>query len=269
MNFEDIHGVVCDMDGVLWRGDSPLPGLTDFFALMHEADIPFMLATNNSSKSPAQYIDKFKRLGVHTVQQHNIVNSGLATVHFLQQEYPRGADVHVLGGAGLHDVVREAGFPLVDEGAEVVVVGMDFELTYEKARRATLQIRAGGRFIGTNPDTSFPSPEGLIPGTGSLLAMLTAATDVQPEVIGKPHAPMFAFALAQTGTAPEHTLMIGDRISTDIAGGAGMGMKTALVFSGVSEPTDLIDSDVQPDVAYEDLAALLKAWNYQGGKRRR
>lgn len=269
MKFEDIRGVICDMDGVLWRGSEPLPGMADFFQLMQDAAMPYMLASNNSSRSPAQYVQKINGMGVDSVREENIVNSGLATANFLTREYPIGADVHVVGGDGLRQVITDAGFPLVDDGAEVVVVGLEFNITYEHLRRAALQIRAGARFIGTNPDPSFPSPEGLIPGTGSILAALETATDQKAEVIGKPYAPMFEYALDRLGTDPAHTLMIGDRISTDIAGAVALGMKTAMVFTGVNTPDDLVQSDVQPDVAYEDMPALLKAWNYQGGKRRR
>lgn len=269
MNFNEIQAVIADMDGVLWRGDEPLPGMDRFFAFLHEAQLPFMLATNNSSKTRADYVAKLGRLGVTTVTEANIVTSGTATVDFLLREYPIGADVHVLGGAGLRQMLTEAGFPLVERGAEVVVVGLDFDLTYDKLKRAVLNIRAGARFIATNPDPTFPSPEGLIPGNGALVAAVQAATDTPPEVMGKPYPPMFQTALAATGTAPAHTLMIGDRLNTDIQGAAALGMPTALLLSGVTTPDDLATSAVQPTVAYEGIADVVRAWGYQGGKRRR
>ena len=224
------------MDGVLWRGGTPLKGLDAFFQLLQDAELPYMLATNNSSRSPAQYVEKLRGMGIASVGADNIVNSGLATAHFLLNEYPIGADVHVLGGDGLREVIADAGFPLVEKDADVVVVGLDFHLTYANVTRAVLEIRNGARFIGTNPDATYPTEEGLAPGAGSLLAMVETATDVTPEVIGKPHAPMFAYALEQMGTEPGQTLMIGDRLSTDIAGGEQAGMKTALLFTGVTTP---------------------------------
>jgi 4-nitrophenyl phosphatase len=269
LEFENIRGIVADMDGVLWRGTQPLAGLKPFFDMLYDMDAPFMLATNNSSKSPAQYVEKLRGMGIETVAEENIVNSGLATANFLLKEYPIGADVHVLGGVGLFDVVREAGFSIVEKNADVVVAGLDFDVTYDKVARAALEINAGARFIGTNADPSYPSQEGNLPGAGSLLAMLQTATGVSPEVVGKPHAPMFAYALDKMGTQPEETLMIGDRLTTDIEGGINVGMKTALVFTGVTTPDMLVESDIQPDVAYESLEALVKAWNYTGGKRRR
>ena len=269
MKFDEIHGVIADMDGVLWRGDQPIKGMQDFFALLADAALPFMLATNNSSKTPSDYIEKLAKMGVTTVTEANIVTSGTATVDFLLREYPIGADVHVLGGAGLHALIAEAGFAIVDNSAEVVVVGLDETLTYDKLKRATLNIRAGARFIATNPDITFPSPEGLAPGNGSIVAALQVATDATPEFIGKPHPPMFKTALATLGTDPASTLMIGDRINTDIQGAQAAGLQTILLLSGVTTTDDMTISDIQPVAAYESIADVVKAWNYTGGKRRR
>jgi 4-nitrophenyl phosphatase len=147
-----------------------------------------------------------------------------------------------------------------DARAEVVVVGIDFGLSYESLKRAALHIRAGAAFIGTNADKSFPSPEGLIPGAGSLLALLHTATDVPPTVIGKPALPMFEAALRVTGTPAAQTLMIGDRLDTDISGARAADMPTALLLSGVTTPEALASSEVWADVAFESLEALLRAW---------
>lgn len=269
MKFDQIAGIIADMDGVLWRGPDGLPGLHELFALLDESELPFMLATNNSSKSPTDYVTKLNGLGVTTVREENIVSSGVATAVYLQQEYPIGADVHVLGGAGLFRLVEDAGFNIVDDRAEVVIVGLDFDLTYQKIKHAALLIRAGARFIATNPDRTFPSPEGLIPGAGSMIAMLEAATDVQAEYVGKPYLPMYTIALKRMGTDPAQTLMIGDRLDTDILGAQRVGMRTTLVMSGVTTPETLIDSDIQPDEAYDDLLAVVKSWQYAGGKRKR
>jgi 4-nitrophenyl phosphatase len=269
VNFNDIQAVVCDMDGVLWRGDTPLDGMHDFFNFLHDNALPFMLATNNSGRSPAMYVEKIKRLGVDSVRAENIVTSGNATAAFLQGIYPPGTKVHVMGGPGLHDVIREAGFTLVDKGAEAAVIGLWPEMTYDHMRRAALAIRAGARFVATNPDPTFPTPEGLAPGTGSLVAAVQTATDVVPDVIGKPYAPMFDYVLERLGVPAENTLMIGDRLSTDILGGVNAGMKTALVFTGVNTPDDLVESDVQPTAAFDSIKALVTAWRYEGGKRRR
>lgn len=269
MKYNDVEAVVMDMDGVLWRGNDPLPGLEEIFQWLGEAEIPFALATNNSSKTPADYVAKLESLGVPDVPEMTIITSGVATAAYLQSRYAVGTRIHVVGMDGLRRILENAGFDISDSMAEdasdpveAVVTGIDFELTYPKLREATLWIRSGADFIGTNPDRTFPSPAGLVPGTGSLLAALEAATDVSPTVIGKPGAPMFETALQIVGTSPEKTLMIGDRLNTDIQGAQNVGMKTALVFTGVTTPEDLTkpDNTVWPDVAYEGMPELLKAW---------
>jgi 4-nitrophenyl phosphatase len=235
MKFADIDAIIMDMDGVLWTGDVALPGLVAFFELLKARGIAFALATNNSGKSPATYVQKLEKMGVFGVQDVQIITSGTATASYLQTRYAPGTPVHILGGDGLRQVMSEAGFTLVDADAKAVVVGLDPQLTYEKLKRAALLIRAGAEFIATNQDVTIPVPEGLAPGAGSLVAALRASTDTEPLVtIGKPGAPMFEAALRTLGTSAERTLMIGDRLNTDIEGAARLGLKTALVLTGVS-----------------------------------
>lgn len=259
MDFSQIKAVISDMDGVLWRSDTPLPGLHDFFAWVRQHDLPFALATNNSSKLPQQYVEKLAKMGVDDVQPHQIVTSGTATASYLQTRYAPGTRIHVVGMDGLRQMIRDAGFMVADDDVQAVVAGIDFDLTYDTARRATHLIRGGADYIGTNGDLTFPTPEGLVPGAGSLLAMLTAATDVQPVVIGKPERAMFEAALRTLGTPPEATLMIGDRLNTDIQGAVALGLKTAIVLTGVNSRDDIEASDIKPDAVYDDLAALVQA----------
>jgi len=261
MNFAEIAAVIMDMDGVLWRGDEALPGMVDFFAMLRARGIPFGLATNNSSKAPADYVKKLERMGVFGVSEEQIVTSGTATASHLQAHYPPGTLIHVLGGEGLRKNLTEAGFTLSDNGAKVVTVGLDPQLTYEKLKRAALLIRAGADFIASNEDLTIPTPEGLAPGAGSIVAALRASTECEPFVIGKPHAPLFEASLRVLKTLPEHTLMIGDRLNTDIAGALKIGLKTALVLTGVSTREDIIATGVQPDGVYTDLVDLMANWN--------
>jgi len=260
MTLSNISAVVSDMDGVLWRGDVPLPGLVEFFELLRERNIPFMLATNNSSKAPTDYVAKLAKMGVANIAEGQIITSGTATAGYLRMTYPLHTVIHVLGGDGLRRVVGDAGFNLSDSEAQVVVVGIDPQLSYDKLKRAALLIRAGADFVGTNPDTSIPTPEGLAPGAGSILAALVAATERKPTIIGKPGRPMFEVALAALATAAETTLMIGDRLNTDIIGAAQVGMKTALVLTGVAEPGDVDDATVQPDFVFAGLPELVASW---------
>jgi 4-nitrophenyl phosphatase len=261
MNFSDIEAIVMDMDGVLWTGDVALPGLVPFFDLLRATNIPFALATNNSGKSPATYVQKLAKMGVLDVREDQIITSGTATASYLQTRYAPGTPVHVLGGDGLREIMSEAGFQVVDQDARAVVVGLDPQLTYEKLKRAALLIRAGAEFIATNQDRTIPVPEGLAPGAGSLVAALCASTDQEPLVtIGKPGAPMFEAAVRLLGTAPERTLMIGDRLNTDIEGAARVGLKTALVLTGVSTRAEAESSAHPPDGIYENLVALMDSF---------
>jgi 4-nitrophenyl phosphatase len=263
MNFKQINAVVMDMDGVLWLGDQPLPGMQELFEWLQESNTPYALATNNAGKTQADYVAKLARMGVHNVSESHIVTSATATAAYLQERYPAGTPVFVVGMQGLQTVLDESGFDITSDGQpEVVVVGVDFTLTYEKLRMATLYIRNGAAFVGTNPDKTFPSPDGLVPGAGSIIAAIEAATDQTPTVIGKPERHMFDAALKTLGSSPDQTLMIGDRLGTDIVGAKRVGMKTALLFTGVSTPEDLsaADNDVWSDVAYEGLPELIKAW---------
>ncbi|MDE2952414.1 MAG: HAD-IIA family hydrolase [Chloroflexota bacterium] len=256
---KQIRAIISDMDGVLWRGLQPLPGLREFFACMFDKNMGFVLATNNSSKTRMDYVDKLATLGVNGVQPAHIVTSATATASFLRTKHPPGTRIFVLGGAGLKQILTKAGFMLVEDDAELVVCGIDTDLTYQKARKATLLIRGGAGFIGTNPDSSFPAPEGLVPGAGSILALIEAASGQPPIIIGKPERGMFEAALGQLDADPKETLMIGDRIGTDIQGARALGIKTALVMTGVEDETSLAASPTKPDFVFEGLPDLIQA----------
>lgn len=260
MQLSTITGVVMDMDGVLWRGDEKLPGVGAFLDFLRGRGLPFVLASNNSSKTPRDYVAKLSGMGVNSVGEDQIVTSGTVTVDYLIRHYPAGAAVHIVGGDGLRTLVGDAGFTLSDEKARVVVVGIDTRLTYDKLKRAFRLIRAGADFIGTNGDLTIPVTDGFAPGAGSILAALTAATSQQPLVMGKPNKPMFEAALRILGSQPENALMIGDRLDTDIQGAQKAGLRAALVLTGVTSPDGLAASDIVPDGVYEDLPALMAAW---------
>ncbi len=262
IDFTTIRAVIMDMDGVLWRGTQVLPGAPALFSFLHGRGLPFALATNNSSRAPSDYVEKLAALAIGTVEPEQIITSGTAAVRYLRSRFEHGTSVHVLGGDGLRALIGSAGFRLVGmEGeAEVVVAGIDFDLTYAKLKRAALLIRAGAEFIGTNADATFPMPDGLAPGAGSLLAALQTATSRQPRIMGKPAAPMFEAALEIVSAPPASTLMIGDRLDTDIAGAGALGLRTALVLTGVATADDLEESAFLPDAVYADLPSLLRDW---------
>ena len=256
MDLGDIRAVVSDMDGVLWRGDTPLPGLVNFFSLLQDWRLPWVLATNNSSKSRQDYVRKLAIMGVPDVPVENIVTSGTATAAWLKRKYAPGTRVHVFGGDGLREELRNAGFCVADRDVAAVVAGLNRDLCYEDLYLASHLIRNGACFVGTNPDTTFPAANGVAPGAGSLLAALEAASGVAPTIIGKPHPPMFEAALELLGTDASQTLMVGDRMNTDILGAARVGMRTALVMTGIASQDDLENSALRPDLICDSLPAL-------------
>ncbi len=258
----DIRGVLCDMDGVLWHGSRPLPGLHAFFGHLRREGIPFTLVTNNASRTPRQYVEKLAGFGIE-VGETEVLNSALAAAAYLRKHATIGDRVYPVGGEGVHAALREAGFTLVGDEARTadhVVVGWDPALTWRKMARATLLIRRGATFIGTNPDRTFPAEEGQVPGNGAQLAMLEAATGRKPIVVGKPSPELYRQALARMGCRPDETLVIGDRLDTDILGGVRLGARTAMVLSGVHGEAELRRSLVSPDFVFRDLAALVEAW---------
>ncbi len=259
-NLTDITHLIIDMDGVLYRGDEPLPRLHDFFAFMRRQPIPFILATNNSTRTQQQYVEKMARLGVQIFPEE-VLTSGLTVARVLAHEYPAGTRVHVFGMASLKQAIADQGFELVDEDAKIVVASLDRDITYEKCKRAALLILDGARFVATNLDPNVPTEEGLLPGTGSMIALLETATGVKPTAAGKPEAAMFEIAMELMGAKPETTAMIGDRLDTDILGAQRAGLTSILVLSGSSSREEA--EAYQPDLIFEDIAELLQVWQSQ------
>jgi 4-nitrophenyl phosphatase len=255
----DLKHLIIDMDGVLYRGNELIHGAGDLLSFLRQQGIGFVLATNNATRTPQQFVDKLAGMGV-AVDPAEILTSAQATTGYLQDIASPGARVFVVGMDGLWSALREAGFNLVERDAEYVVVGMDFAVCYERLAEATLQIRAGAGFIGTNPDLTFPSERGIVPGAGSLLAFLEASTGVKPTVIGKPETTMLQQAMARAKALPATTAVLGDRLETDILAGQRAGLATLLVLSGVTDRTMLTESDIQPDLVFDDVAHLHTVW---------
>jgi 4-nitrophenyl phosphatase len=253
-------GLILDMDGVLWRDADPIGDLRAIFARIGGRRWRVALCTNNSTRTPEQYLDKLHGFGVELAPWQIITSSG-TLAHALSRRFPGGGRVFVLGEVGLIEALRESNFEPVSEldggGAIAVAMGMDREITFEKLRTATLLIRGGAPFFATNPDRTFPTPEGLIPGAGALIAALSTATDVEPIVVGKPQPAMLELALERLGLPREKVFVVGDRLETDIAAGQAVGCPTALVLSGVSTRS-MADSWRPPvDVIAEDLGKLI------------
>jgi 4-nitrophenyl phosphatase len=254
-----IRHLIIDMDGVLWQGNQPLDGLVEFFEFLGSSDIGFVLATNNASQTPEVYQQKLAGLGIE-IPRETVLTSAQATAAHLSSVGRPGARVHVLGMHGLEQALSEQGFELVDKDAEYVVVGWTIDITWQKLATATLQIRQGAQFIGTNPDVTFPSEAGLVPGNGATLAALQAATGATPLIVGKPEPWLYREALQRLGAAPETTAVVGDRLDTDIAGGVRTGLTTILVLSGIATRADLVNSPIQPDLVIEGISHLADLW---------
>jgi len=255
--FSDLCALLLDMDGVLWRDEQPIGDLAAAFHRIERLGLQVMLLTNNATRSVSQYVERLARFGV-SVPPDAILTAGLATVAYLQRHFAPGTGVYVIGEPPLEETIRQAGFVVQDgQQVEVVVVAFDRHCTYEKLRRATLAIRAGAAFIGTNPDRTFPTPEGLAPGAGALIAAVEAATDRRATIIGKPQPTLFQEALERLGLDPQQALVVGDRLETDIAGGQAAGCRTALVLTGVTNREQARQSSIQADWVAESLHHLL------------
>jgi len=253
------RALIIDMDGVLWHGDKPIDGLVEFFQTLREKDIRFILATNNASLTPEQYVTKLAKMGV-AVELAEIMTSGIATALYLSQyESPSETKVYVLGEGGASQPLADLGFTLTslyDKTADIVVCGKDQTLSWDKLATATLNIRAGAKFIGTNADTTLPTEHGITHGNGAILAAITAATGVEPTIIGKPEPIMYQQAMALLGSDIDETVAIGDRLETDILGAVRTGIRSLMVLTGVSTEADVQASDYAPTWVMDDIRAV-------------
>lgn len=260
--FSNIRGLIIDMDGVLWHGDQAQPGLVEFFEALRALNIPFVLATNNASLTPDQYVSKLARMGV-AVTLPEILTSGMATASYLAARYSaERSKVFVIGSDGARQPLIDKGFTLTalgELGADLVVSGLDRDLSWDKLATAALNIRAGAGFFGTNGDVTLPTEQGFVPGNGATLAALEAATGVTPTTIGKPEPIIYQQALAVLGTEPERTLAIGDRLDTDILGAIRAGIPSLLVLSGISSLEDIDSVDYAPNWVMRDIQELTQA----------
>src|SRR3990172_9726251 len=256
----NVRGLILDMDGVLMRGPVVLPGVSELFALLRARSISVVIASNNSTPTIDQVLERVNAAGAGA-EAKEILTSSQATADYLRAQSPGGGRVFVVGEAGLHDALVDAGFEIAEDHRQVeaVVVGMCRDLTWEMLVQATLAIRSGARFVGTNPDRTFPSEAGIIPGAGSILAALVAASDTEPTIIGKPEPHLFLAALSRLGTLAEETAVVGDRLETDILGGKNAGLTTILVMTGVTTGKDLSQATIMPDWTFNDLSDLCRA----------
>jgi 4-nitrophenyl phosphatase len=258
-SLDHVRRLLIDLDGVLYRGNTPLSDAPQFISWLRRRGISFRLVTNNATLTPEQYVNKLDSMGIQ-VGSDEIVTSALATGMYLRDHRDGTATAQVIGEAGLRAAAEGSGLRLVDEGGDWVVVGLDRTVTYEKLARASLALERGARFVGSNPDTSFPTERGLVPGAGALLATLVATTGRQPVVIGKPEPLMLELAMNSAGGTLQDTAMLGDRLDTDIAAARRLGMTSVLVLTGVSTRADLTGTPTPPDLVVDTLTQLMDTW---------
>jgi 4-nitrophenyl phosphatase len=254
---QEIRALILDMDGVLWRGKQLIGDLPAIFNEIERKGLKVILASNNSTRTPAAYLEKVRRLGVD-IEDWQLINSAEATSDTLNQKYPQGGPVYVVGEKGLVTSLEAKGFVMSEKEAIAVVAGLDRQVDYEKIDIAARLIRQGAIFIGSNPDRTIPTPNGFAPGAGTILAAIAAASGIQPLIIGKPEPGIFEMAMGRLSTKPHETLMVGDRLETDILGGQNAGCRTALVLSGVTSREAGESWRPEIDLIADDLSALLE-----------
>ena len=254
-----------DMDGTLYLGDDVFDGAVDFIHSISETGRNYIYLTNNSSRAGVDYITRLRRLGF-PCEAENVFTSGMATGEFLNQNYP-GAKVYLAGTKAFYRELQSYGIDLVNDEnghtdvdtVDVVVQGFDTELVYEKLDLACHFLRRGAKFIAANPDWVCPMPaDEVLPDCGSICALLTAASGVKPEYIGKPNRNMIDVVSKMTGVPNENICAVGDRLYTDIAVAANAGSVSVCVLSGESSEQDIAESEVKPDYVLKDVAEIAK-----------
>lgn len=251
---EQIDLFVLDMDGTFYLGDKILEGSLTFLQKVKEAGKDYIFFTNNSSKSPDNYIHKLAAMDCH-IKRNQIMTSGDVTIEFLKRNRT-GQTVYLVGTPALEKSFQEAGIPLVKEKPDIVVIGFDMTLTYEKLERACTFIRDGAEFLATHPDINCPTEDGFIPDCGAMCALISLSTAKEPKYLGKPFKETMEMVLAGTGYARDKVAFVGDRIYTDVATGVKNGARGILVLSGETRPEDVAGSEVQPDAVFNSIGEM-------------
>ena len=250
-----IEAWLTDMDGVLIREGEAIPGATEFIASLTKQDIPFLVLTNNSIYTPRDLAAKLHHQGLD-IPEERIWTSALATAVFLNDQMP-GASAYVMGEAGLTTALHEAGMTMTSMDPDYVVLGETRTYSFDAITQAIRLINDGARFIATNPDATGPSPQGPLPATGAVAAMITKATGVKPYYVGKPNPMMFRSALNRIDAHSETTAMVGDRMNTDVVAGMEAGMRTYLVLTGSTKQEEVYKFPFRPTAIMDSIADLI------------
>ena len=255
MTRREIHSWLMDMDGVLVHEQDAVPGAPEFIARLKELGIPFLLLTNNSIYTPRDLAARLMRTGLD-VPEESIWTSALATAQFLYDQRP-GGSAFVIGESGLTTALHEKGYTLTERDPDYVILGETRTYSFERITQAIRLISAGSRFIATNPDNVGPTPDGPLPATGSVAALVSRATGVDPYYVGKPNPLMMRSALNAIDAHSETTAMIGDRMDTDIVAGIEAGLETILVRTGVTQVGEEERYSYRPSRIVDSVAELI------------
>jgi NagD protein len=256
-NRGEIVSWLTDMDGVLIHENRPVPGAAELLKQWRDQGKPFLVLTNNSIYTPRDLSARLAISGL-TVPEEAIWTSALATADFLQSQIP-GGSAYVIGESGVTTALHEAGFVMTETTPDYVVIGETRNYSFEAITKAIRLIGEGSRFIATNPDATGPSPDGPMPATGAVAALITKATGKEPYVVGKPNPMMFRSAMNKIGAHSESTGMIGDRMDTDIIAGIEAGLHTVLVLTGISDRAEVERYPFRPDEIVDSVADLVEA----------
>lgn len=245
---------ICDMDGVLVRGSQIIPGANEFIQRLQDAGAKFLVLTNNSLYTPRDLHVRLQRIGLE-VPLNAIYTSALATAQFLASQRP-GGSAYVIGEAGLTTALHDVGYIITDQEPDYVVLGETTAYSFERITQAMRFVAAGSRFIATNPDVSGPGDGGLVPATGAVAALISSATGVQPYYIGKPNPLIMRTALRTLDAHSEDSVMVGDRMDTDMIIGTESGLETILVLTGVTRRADVARYPYRPTHTVESVADI-------------
>jgi NagD protein len=249
------NGVICDMDGVIYHGNRLLPGANEFVRWLYDTGKEFLFLTNSSERSPRELAQKLARLGIQVEESH-FYTSALATAGFLASQYP-GGSAFVIGETGLTNALYNAGITMNDVNPDYVVMGDTRSYGYEKLEKAINLVLQGAKLIGANPDLTGPIENGICPGPGSLIAPIELATGSKAYFVGKPNPLMMRQALKRLQCRREETVIIGDRMDTDIIAGIESEFETVLVLSGVTSMETMKEFAYRPHYVLEGVKDIV------------
>lgn len=246
-------GYMIDLDGTIYRGKEKIPAAKRFIERLQEHDIPFLFVTNNSTQAPIKVIENLaNNFDIH-VKEENVYTSALATADYIADLDKDKRSVYVIGEVGLKQAILDRGFHFEETNPDYVVVGLDYDVTYHKFELATLAIKRGAKFIGTNADTNLPNERGLVPGAGSVIALVECSTQQKATYIGKPETIIMEKALERLGLPKDEVVMVGDNYMTDIKAGINFGIDTMLVYTGVSTRELVRKQEIAPTIELGSL----------------